>query len=178
MGKDKPSRGAEDPRCGAEGGFAAPAGSGSRGWLGAAPSPARPRGYKSGRAGRGGVRLGSARLGSAQLGSARHAERIAAGGAARRAHGAGQPPPQRARGGQGQDEENHVSAAGLSRLLLAPLARGDSPAVSSAVANRHVPLLPSSIKDWKTRLSYFLQNSSNSNKRKSKKAGKHRNYFR
>lgn len=34
------------------------------------------------------------------------------------------------------------------------------------------------IKDWKTRLSYFLQNSSNSNKRKSKKAGKHRNYFR
>lgn len=69
-GKDKPSRGAEDPRCGAEGGFAAPAGSGSRGWLGAAPSPARPRGYKSGRAGRGGVRFGSARLGSARLGSA------------------------------------------------------------------------------------------------------------
>ncbi|NWT75019.1 RGS2 protein, partial [Prunella himalayana] len=34
------------------------------------------------------------------------------------------------------------------------------------------------IKDWKTRLSYFLQNSSNFNKRKSKKAGKHRNYFR
>ncbi|NWU01774.1 RGS2 protein, partial [Urocynchramus pylzowi] len=34
------------------------------------------------------------------------------------------------------------------------------------------------IKDWKTRLSYFLQNSSNSNKRKFKKAGKHRNYFR
>ncbi|NXD51538.1 RGS2 protein, partial [Corvus moneduloides] len=34
------------------------------------------------------------------------------------------------------------------------------------------------IKDWKTRLSYFLQNSANSNKRKSKKAGKHRNYFR
>ncbi|OWK60961.1 Regulator of G-protein signaling 2 [Lonchura striata] len=34
------------------------------------------------------------------------------------------------------------------------------------------------IKDWKTRLSYFLQNSSHSNKRKSKKAGKHRNYFR
>ncbi|NXQ28949.1 RGS2 protein, partial [Alaudala cheleensis] len=34
------------------------------------------------------------------------------------------------------------------------------------------------IKDWKARLSYFLQNSSNSNKRKSKKAGKHRTYFR
>ncbi|NXX60900.1 RGS2 protein, partial [Scopus umbretta] len=34
------------------------------------------------------------------------------------------------------------------------------------------------IKDWKTRLSYFLQNSSNSTKMKSKKVGKHRTYFR
>ncbi|NWH40359.1 RGS2 protein, partial [Chloropsis hardwickii] len=34
------------------------------------------------------------------------------------------------------------------------------------------------IKDWKKRLSYFLQNSSNSNNRKAKKAGKHLNYFR
>ncbi|NXT89132.1 RGS2 protein, partial [Anhinga rufa] len=33
------------------------------------------------------------------------------------------------------------------------------------------------IKDWKTRLSYFLQNSSNSTKMKSKKVGKHRTYF-
>ncbi|XP_002190759.1 regulator of G-protein signaling 2 [Taeniopygia guttata] len=34
------------------------------------------------------------------------------------------------------------------------------------------------IKDWKTRLSYFLQNSSHPNKRKSKKAGKRHSYFR
>ncbi|NXP12697.1 RGS2 protein, partial [Thinocorus orbignyianus] len=34
------------------------------------------------------------------------------------------------------------------------------------------------IKDWKTRLSYFLQNSSNPTKMKSKKVGKHRTYFR
>ncbi|XP_065531118.1 regulator of G-protein signaling 2 isoform X1 [Lathamus discolor] len=33
------------------------------------------------------------------------------------------------------------------------------------------------IKDWKTRLSYFLQNSSNSTKIKSKKVGKQRTYF-
>ncbi|NXX86249.1 RGS2 protein, partial [Urocolius indicus] len=34
------------------------------------------------------------------------------------------------------------------------------------------------IKDWKTRLSYFLQNSSNATKMKSKQVGKHRTYFR
>ncbi|XP_025979233.1 regulator of G-protein signaling 2 isoform X1 [Dromaius novaehollandiae] len=33
------------------------------------------------------------------------------------------------------------------------------------------------IRDWKTRLSFFLQNSSNSAKMKPKKAGKHHTYF-
>lgn len=150
----------------------------------ARPSPARPHppaGHKSGREG-------------VWLGSVRDAECRVLGGAPRRAHGAGRPPPQRAGGDrQGQDEENDVSPSArrdgkrfpcLQGLWATPAA-GAAPrkellskALRAAVFNEHLPLLSSSIKDWKTRLSYFLQNSSNSSKRKCKKAGKHCNYFR